>query len=94
GAGVGALSFSLLLAFTGTAEAGTIPSGLTVAGYDLTGLTREEAAQKLEEHFDLMAAQTVTLVVGENQVEAAAGDLGLTWVNEEAVREELNLAAG
>ena len=50
----------LLIAGTGTASAGTIPTGFQVGGFDLFGMTREEADQTIEksigdgksDHFD------------------------------------------
>ena len=44
----GAAVIGLLIVGTGTALAGTIPTGFQVGGFDLSGMTREEADQTIE----------------------------------------------
>ena len=94
GAGAGVFTLSLLFVFAGTALAGTVPSGFAVEGFELAGMSREDAAAALEEAADAMEDCTVTLTLDGQEIETTAGDLGLFWENQEEVEEALDGVAG
>ena len=87
GGTVAFLSAGLLIALPIQTKAATFPAGITIGGFDMTGMTREDADKKLSEHVDTMAAQQITLTIDSNEVSASAGDLGFTWTNEDAILE-------
>ena len=90
GAGAGVFTLSLLFVFAGTALAGTVPSGFAVEGFELAGMSREDAAAALEEAADAMEDCAVTLTLDGQEIETTAGDLGLFWENQEEVEEALD----
>lgn len=94
GAAVCVLSAGLLLVPAQSASAGTLPSGVTVGGFELTGLTKEEADQKIEEYVDSMSSQEIILTVDGNEIKTTAKELGFSWTNKEEIEEAENLYAG
>lgn len=66
-----------------------IPQGLSVGDRSLEGLTADEALETVSLYVDELLARPVTLEAGENRVSATAGELGVTWSNEEEVTEEV-----
>ena len=89
GAAAFALISGLLLIPAKETAAGTFPSGFTVGGFELAGMTREEADQKIEAYVDEMSAQDIVLTIEGNEISTTAADLGFTWAN----REEIEAAA-
>ena len=84
----------LLLVPAKEASAGTLPSGFTVGGFDLTGMTGEEAKQKLKEQVAVMSGQKITLTIDGNEIATTAAELGFTWSNQAEVEEEAEKYAG
>lgn len=94
GAAAAVLAAGLLLAPAKDAAAGTLPSGFTVGGFELTGLTREEAEQKIEEYVESMSSQEIILTIDGNEIRTTAKELGFSWTNQEEIEEAQNLYAG
>ena len=72
-------------------EADTIHEGVYVSDVDVSGMTAEEAKAAVEEKVQELGSKTITLKVEGSSVSATAGDLGLTWENQEVVEEALGL---
>ncbi len=72
--GVGGLYLTALL-FAG----GEIDSGTTVRGVDIGGLTRAEAAQKLEKHLSAAGSQALAVKVGDRSGSVDPRQAGLTF---------------
>ena len=70
----GAAVIGLLIVGTGTALAGTIPTGFQVGGFDLSGMTREEADQTIEKSIGEMENQTISIRVEGHEVQTTAAD--------------------
>ena len=68
-----------------------IPQGLSVGDRSLEGLTLDEALETVSAYVDELLARPVTLTAGESSITAAAGELGVTWSNEEEVTEAVSL---
>lgn len=83
----GILSLGLFLSLPTTTDAAVLPPGITIGGFELGGMTKEEADQKLSEHVDQMGAQQITLTVGGSPVVTTASELGFHWSNKEEVEE-------
>lgn len=83
----GLLAIGLFFSFPGAVDAATLPTGITIGGFEMGGLTKEEADQKLQTHIDEMSGQQITITVGENEVSTTAADLGFYWSNKEEVEE-------
>lgn len=84
---VSMLSAGILFSCPETACAATLPAGITVGDFELGGMTKEEAEQKIQEYVDGMAGQEITLTIDDKEVSAAAGDLGFYWSNQEEIEE-------
>ena len=84
----------LMLVPAQEASAGTLPSGFTAGGFDLTGMTGEEAKQKLKEQVAVMSGQEITLTIDGNEIATTAAELGFTWSNQAEVEEEAEKYAG
>ncbi len=72
-------------------EADTIHDGVYISDVDVSGMTAEEAKAAVEEKVQQLGSKTITLKVEDASVSATAGDLGLTWENEEVVEEAVGL---
>lgn len=85
------VSVCALFAFTAfpmeVHAAETVPDGIYVGEFNLGGLTREEANQKVSDLVKSMSDQTVTLEVDGNSVNTTAENLGFQWSNTEVVEE-------
>ena len=90
----GAAVIGLLIAGTGTALAGTIPTGFQVGGFDLSGMTREEADQTIEKSIGEMENQTISIRVEGHEVQTTAAELGFSWVNQNEIDEEVEKLSG
>ncbi len=70
----------------------TISEGIYIGGINVSGKTAGEAKQDVEAYIEELKDVTVTFqVMDGNQVEAAIGDLGLTWANQDAVQDAVAL---
>ncbi|MEV0694478.1 VanW family protein [Streptomyces sp. NPDC050388] len=81
--GIGGLYLAGLLLTGGEIEAGT-----TVRGLDIGGLTREEAARKLEQHLAAAGPRTLAVQVGDRRGTIDPRQAGLTF----DIRETLDRA--
>lgn len=72
-------------------EVDTIHEGVYVSDVDVSGMTAEEAKAAVEEKVQELGSKTITLKVEGSSVSATAGDLGLTWENQEVVEEAVGL---
>lgn len=75
-------------------QAAVLPSGLSAEGFNLEGMTKEEAKQKLDAYAAQLGEQTVMLTLRGTSASATAGELGLSWLNREVVEGELARYAG
>ncbi|MGY3205894.1 VanW family protein [Streptomyces sp. TE5632] len=82
--GIGGLYLAGLLLTGGEIEAGT-----TVRGLDIGGLTREEAARKLEQHLAAAGSRKLAVQVGDRKGTVDPRQAGLTF----DIRETLDRAA-
>ncbi|MFJ4691912.1 VanW family protein [Streptomyces sp. NPDC088766] len=82
--GIGGLYLAALL-FTG----GEIEAGTTVRGVDVGGLTREEAARKLEQHLVVAGPRKLAVRVGDRRGAVDPRQAGFTF----DIRETLDRAA-
>lgn len=69
-----------------------IRDGVHAGGVDLSGMTQDEATAALQVYVDSLAQQTITLVSQDGgSLSATAGELGMTWVNQDIAREAVSL---
>lgn len=94
GAAALVLASGFLLVSAKEASAGTLPSGFIVGGFDLTGLTEEEANQKIEDYVASMSGQAITLTIDGNEITTTAADLGFAWSNQAEIEEAAARYAG
>lgn len=73
------------------AEEQTIPKGVFVGEFDVSGMTAEEAKQMVQEHINSLAGQKVTLRVDGNPVATTAAELGFQWTNQEELDQIANI---
>ncbi|MCI8482710.1 MAG: hypothetical protein HFH41_00045 [Lachnospiraceae bacterium] len=85
-AAVAAVSLSFF-ASAKTEEKETIPEGVYIGEISVGGMTKEEAAQKVEEAVAKLQEKKITFHAGENELEITAGELGVSWGNPEIVEE-------
>ena len=83
------------LAPKGTVQAApddTIPQGVTAAGMDLSGMTRDEATAAISSYVSALGEKKVQLMSEDGgSVSVTAGALGLSWKNRGIVEEAVNL---
>ena len=69
-----------------------IKDGVSAGGIDLSGMTQEEATAALQAYVDSLAEKTITLVSQDGgSLSATAGELGLTWENQDVAAEAVTL---
>ena len=73
------------------AEGEKISQGVYIGDVDVSGMTEEEAKQAVEDSMDETKAVSITLKADSEEAVVNAGDLGLTWENQEVVQEALEL---
>lgn len=87
----------LLLALPITVQAkgmDTIKIGVSIGDIPVGGMTAEEAKAAVQEYIDSLKEVTVELQAIEDQtVTVTAGDLGISWGNQEVIQEALTLGA-
>lgn len=81
------LCFIMAIGKTPYESLAAVPKGLSVGGQDISGLELEAAEEKAKAYAADMAAQSMVLSVEDNKVEAAASDLGISWVNGDVIRK-------
>ena len=67
----------------------TILSGISIGPIDVSGLTEEEAEEKVSAYMDSLTAKKVTVNVGDSQEVLAVADTGLAWSNPEVVHDAM-----
>lgn len=87
GAAAGLLSAGLLIVSPNAVGAATIPTGITIGGLELSGMSKEDAGQKISDRVEEMADQQITLKIDSNEVSTTAKDLGFYWSNQQEVEE-------
>lgn len=65
----------------------TISQGVYIGDVDVSGMTQEEAKKAVEDGMSEAKAANITLKVDDQETVVSAGDLGLSWANEEVVQE-------
>lgn len=65
----------------------TIPEGVYVGEFALSGMTESEAEKKISEYVDGRLNQDIVLVVDGTEVTTSAEELGLSWSNQDAVTD-------
>ena len=87
-----AACFSLTFVQPAEASELTIKDGIFAEDISLSGLTGEQAREKIEDRVQELGSKKVTLVAaGGNEIEVTASDLGISWTNPEIVEEALHL---
>ena len=68
-----------------------IHAGVYLDEIDVSGMTREEAEQEIQNYARELSQETLTLQVEEHEVQVQLSDLGLTCSNPEIVEEALGI---
>ena len=79
------------MGMTAFAAEDTILSGVKIGAVDVSGMTRSEAEQALKNYEKQIGEQTVTLEIGDEQVEALLSDLGVTFADADMIDEALGI---
>lgn len=67
----------------------TISKGIFIAGIDVSGMTKKEAASQIEDYIKELSSKTITLNAGTDEIKATALDMGLEWTNKDVIDEAL-----
>ncbi len=74
------------------ADGDTIADGVYIGTIDVSGLTMEQAIDKVEAHIEELKSRSLALdVINGNQVTVTVGELGLIWGNPEAAKDAVAL---
>lgn len=93
-------AFSALVLLTGMtaepvlakSEDDTIENGVYIDQVDVSGLTEEQAIQKIQEYIDEIGQAEITLnAMNGNSHTVLAEDIGLTWTNADVVSQALEI---
>ena len=74
-----------------TASGGVIHTGVYIDGIDVSGMTAAEARAELQSYVEELSGETLTLNIGENQLQPTLGELGLECTNLDVVDEAVQL---
>lgn len=74
-----------------TKETDVIPERVFVGEIAVGGMTQAEAAQVVEEYIAGLEDKKITLTAGKNELEVTAGELGVSWGNQEILEEAVTL---
>lgn len=66
-------------------------TGIQVENIDLSGLTKEEAKEKLDTYWNDILSQEITLTVGEKSKAVELEDLGIIYTNEDILEKAYQL---
>lgn len=91
--GVLLLVMTFMLGITVQAEGEeTVKKGVYAENVDLSGKNRTEATAAIEAYVEQLKLTEITLLAADdNEVVTTAGDLGITWENQDVVDEALTL---
>jgi vancomycin resistance protein YoaR len=92
--GVLAAALCLIFAAPVYAKETSIPEGIYIGDLSLGGMTREDAERRIKAEVEMLSEQTISLDVAGTTVDTTAGELGLQWMNPEAVQEAAAAADG
>lgn len=84
------IAMGMALALPVYAKEKTIPEGIFVGEFSLSGMTREEAQEKVGEYISGLAGQKITLDIDGEQAQTTAEELGFYWSNTAAVDEAVD----
>ncbi len=82
---LGILFFQMLTVFAGEGE--VISEGVFIGDMDVGGKTPQEAEEMVREQVGRLSSMMITLQMGDDQVSATLGQLGLSWENTELIDE-------
>jgi vancomycin resistance protein YoaR len=85
------LSFKVQVQASSKTESDTISNGVYIAGINVSGMTREEAENAINDYLEELGSKTITFVIDTNEVEVSALDLGLECANTDVVENAVNL---
>lgn len=68
-----------------------IADGVYIGDIDVSGMTKEEAKQIVEQYIDALSGSSVSMMVGENAVEVPVSQLGFQIRNKEVYDEAVGL---
>ena len=68
-----------------------IHTGVYIDGIDVSGLTAAEAREELEAYVEEMGAETLTLKIGDHQLQPTLSELGLECTNLDVTEEAVQL---
>lgn len=85
------LSFKIPVQAASKEKDNTISNGVYIAGIDVSGMTKEEAADAINEYLEELGNKTITFVIDTNEVEVSALELGLKCTNTDVVEDAVNL---
>ena len=74
-----------------TASGGVIHSGVYIDGIDVSGMTVAEAQAEIEAYAEELGQETLTLNIGENQLQPTLSELGLSCTNMDVIEEAAQL---
>lgn len=77
--------FHALTAFAGESE--VISNGVFIGDMDVGGKTPQEAEKMVRDQVSQLSSAMITLQMGDDQVSATLGQLGLTWENTDLIEE-------
>ena len=90
--------FVICLGFTGyvyaatvTEDDNTICNGVTIGQFDVSGLTKDEALNKINDYVNSLANSNINFTVQGDTVTYKVSDFELTWSNPETVDEAYDL---
>ena len=70
----------------------TIETGIYIGNVDVSGLTEEEAARKIQEYIDQIGEAEITLnAMNDNSHTVSANEIGLMWTNADVVAEAVKI---
>ena len=69
-----------------------IKDGIFISGVEVSGMTKEEATQAVQDYVTELGSVMITLEAAEgNQVQVSAEELGISWSNPEVVDEAMEI---
>lgn len=73
-------------------EEETIKDGIFISGVEVSGMTKEEAVQAVEDYVDQLGQVEITLeAAAGRQIPVSAADLGISWSNPEVIDDALEI---